>query len=315
MDWHCPVHLRPLAARDGALVCPEGDFFPVRNGIPRFVPPNTYADSFGAQWNRYRLTQLDSHSGTTITRDRIRRCVGEELWENLAGKQVLECGCGAGRFTEILLERGARVTSFDLSTAVDANQESFPQTDNHRVMQADIQRLPFKPRQFDVVLALGVLQYTADPELSTACMYEQVKPGGTLVIDCYTPEISWYTKTAPLLRLYLRRLPPEDGIRWTERLVDTLLPLHKSVRRLRLAQMLLSRVSPVSCYYQGFTKLTDAQQREWALLDTHNSLTGWYRHARTRGQIIRMLQGLGLRNIRCDYGGNGVEARGTRPAE
>lgn len=122
IEWSCPIHFLPLATRDGALVCPEGDFFPVRNRIPRFVPPNTYADSFGARWNKYQLTQLDSHSGTTITRDRTRRCLGEELWENLAGKRVLECGCGAGRFTEILLERGARVTSFDLSEAVDANQ-------------------------------------------------------------------------------------------------------------------------------------------------------------------------------------------------
>jgi 2-polyprenyl-3-methyl-5-hydroxy-6-metoxy-1,4-benzoquinol methylase len=45
--------------------------------------------------------------------------VGEKLWAELAGKQVLECGCGAGRFTEILLAEGAQVTFIDLSEAVD----------------------------------------------------------------------------------------------------------------------------------------------------------------------------------------------------
>jgi SAM-dependent methyltransferase len=315
VQWRCPDHNLPLAPQAGSLVCPAGDSFPIRNGIPRFVPPNTYADSFGAQWKKYRLTQLDSFTGVSITRDRTRRCLGEELWHNLAGKRVLEAGCGAGRFTEILLERGARVVSCDLSEAVDANQESFPQGKNHVITQADITRLPFEPRQFDVVFCLGVLQYTADPERALASIYEQVKPGGTLVIDCYTPNVSWYTKSAPLFRLCLRRLPPGRGIRWTERLVCTLLPLHKSVRRFRPAQMILSRLSPVACYYYSFPNLNDEQQREWALLDTHNQLTGWFRHSRTRSQFTRLLRQLGLENICCEYGGNGVEARGTRPGD
>jgi SAM-dependent methyltransferase len=181
------------------------------------------------------------------------------------------------------------------------------------ITQADIMRLPFEPRQFDVVFCLGVLQYTADPERALASIYEQVKPGGTLVIDCYTPNLSWYTKTAPLFRLCLRRLSPRRGIWWTERLVYALLPLHKSVRGFRPAQMILSRLSPVACYYYSLPDLSDEQQREWALLDTHNQLTGWFRHSRTRGQITRLLGESGLENIWCEYGGNGVEARGTRP--
>jgi SAM-dependent methyltransferase len=312
IQWRCPDHNLPVTMQDWSLACPAGHSFPIRNGIPRFVPPNTYADSFGAQWKKYRLTQLDSFTGVSITRDRTRRCLGEELWHNLAGKRVLEAGCGAGRFTEILLERGARVVSCDLSEAVDANQESFPQGENHLITQADITRLPFEPRQFDVVFCLGVLQYTADPERALASIYEHVRPGGTLVIDCYTPNLSWHTKSAPLFRLCLRRLEPGRGIWWTERLVYTLLPLHKSVRRFRPAQMILSRLSPVACYYYSFPSLSDEQQREWALLDTHNQLTGWFRHSRTRGQITRLLGQLGLENIWCEYGGNGVEARGTR---
>src|SRR4030095_11219352 len=106
-SWHCPLHHKPLAHRGSELVCADGDSFPIENGIPRFILAAHYADAFGLQWKRYRLTQLDSYSGTTITRDRIRRCLGERLWNDLADKQVLECGCGAGRFTEILLGRGA----------------------------------------------------------------------------------------------------------------------------------------------------------------------------------------------------------------
>jgi hypothetical protein len=158
-----------------------------------------------------------------------------------------------------------------------------------------------------------VIQHTPNPEQTIACLYEQVRPGGTLVIDHYTYDFSWFTKTAPLFRLYLRRLPPEKGIRWTERLVNTLLPLHKGARHFYPAQVLLSRLSPVFCYYHAFPDLSDDVHREWALLDTHDALTAWHMHFRSRRHIRRTLEQLGLVEIWCEYGGNGVESRGKRP--
>lgn len=312
-EWYCPAHRRPIKDQGDVLVCPEGDWFPRKNGIPRFLPSSNYAAAFGAQWKKYRLTQLDSYCHTTITRDRARRCIGEKLWAELEGKQILECGCGAGRFTEVLLGKEACVTSLDLSEAVDANQENFPQSETHRIGQADILRLPFAPQQFDVVFCLGVIQHTPNPEETIACLYDEVKPGGTLVIDHYTYNLSSYAKSAPLFRLYLRRLPPEKGIRYTEWLVNTLWPLHRVARHFYPAQILLSRLSPVLCYYRAHPDLGDELQLEWAMLDTHDSLTDWYQHFRTRGQIRRTLKRLGPEEAWCEYGGNGVEARVKRP--
>ena len=122
----CPHDGNSLTEERDHLICAAGHRFPIVAGIPRFVPATTYADHFGEQWKRYRLTQLDSYTGVPISRDRLRRCFGERLWNNLEGQNVLECGCGAGRFTENLLDRGARVTSIDLSEAVEANIENFP---------------------------------------------------------------------------------------------------------------------------------------------------------------------------------------------
>lgn len=311
--WCCPLHRKPLRSEDKNLICPDGDRFEIKNGIPRFVPESSYADAFGAQWKRYRLTQLDSYVGFPITRDRARRCIGENLWRQLRDKQVLECGCGAGRFTEVLLLQGACVTSVDLSDAVEANQENFPQGKAHRIAQADILSLPFAEQQFDVVFCLGVIQHTPNPEETIACLYRQVKPGGTLVIDHYTHSFSWYTKSAPLFRWFLRRLPPAEGLRWCEKLVNALFPLHELTRSFWVGHAMLTRLSPVLDYYHAHPYLNRTLQREWACLDTHDSLTAWYRHVRTRGQIKRTLQRLGLEEIWCDYGGNGVEARGRRP--
>jgi len=311
-EWRCPTHQRPLEDRGNVLVCPDGDSFLRTNGIPRFVPRSNYADAFGEQWKRHRLTQLDSYTGTTITKDRARRCLGDKLWDELGGKKVLECGCGAGRFTEILLGKGAKVTSIDLSEAVDANQENFPQNDRHKIAQADILQLPLAPQQFDLVFCLGAAQHTPNPEKAIACVFDQVKPGGNIVFDHYTYNISWYTKTAPLFRFCLLRLKPIDGRRWTEWLVDTLLPLHKVARQFYPAQIVLSRISPILCYYQTYPELRDELHREWALLDTHDSLTDRYKHFRTRGQIRRLLQYLGVEEICVNYAGIGVEARGKR---
>ena len=313
-ELRCPFHQSSLNDRGDTLDCPDGDKFPRIGGIPRFVTHSNYADAFGEQWKRYRLIQLDSYSKTTITRERALRCLGHELQTTIVGKHVLECGCGAGRFTEILLSLGGLVTSVDLSSAVEANQENCPQTDTHRIIQADIMKLPFATMQYDVVFCLGVIQHTPVPETTIEQLYSQVKPGGALVIDHYTHSLSWYTKTAQLFRQYAKRLPPDKGIRWTEQLVEWFFPLHKRVRHFRVGQMLLSRVSPVLCYWHAFPELSDDQQMEWALVDTHDSLTAWYRHRRTRGQIKRGLQRLGIDKIYCEYGGNGIEARGFRPS-
>ena len=97
-----------------------GEHYPVINRIPRFVPLENYASSFGLQWNAYRRTQLDSYTGLPISKSRLTRLAGGSL-DIFKEKNVLEAGCGAGRFTEIMLQEGANVFAVDISTAVEAN--------------------------------------------------------------------------------------------------------------------------------------------------------------------------------------------------
>ena len=312
--WVCPESSDVLREEDGALVSANGRRYPIVNGIPRFVPETSYADAFGAQWNHYRTTQLDAHTGLSISRDRVKRGLGEALWKHLGDAYILEAGCGAGRFTEVLLQRGAFVTSIDLSSAVEANATNFPPDERHRIAQANIIHMPFAPGQYDVVFCLGVVQHTPDPDQTIRALAAQVKPGGWLAFDHYTYSLSSFTKLSePLLRRWLMRLPPQKGIAWTERLVDWFLPLHKAVRRFYPAQVLLSRVSPVRCYYHSLPALNDQQQREWALLDTHDALTSWYRHKRTRGQLVTLLERLNFVDIECGPGTNGLVACARKP--
>lgn len=309
--WFCPNHRTPLQSDGSVLTCEHGHGFPIINGIPRFVETGSYAASFGPQWLKYRQTQLDSFTKETLSADRARRCLGEGLWKNLEGTHVLECGCGAGRFTEVLLAQGAIVTSIDMTEAVDANQENFPQNDQHRIAQADILKLPFLGRGFDVVFCLGVLQHTPAPEQTMVELFEQVRPGGLLAVDHYKYRLGYYLSTQPMIRGVLRRLPPAMGLTITDRMVKILWPLHL---RLRNHRKLLNRVSPVYTYFDEFPELSEEHQRAWAFLDTHDALTDHYKWFRTRGQIGRALSNLGAIDVDVWKGGNGIEAHGRRPS-
>ncbi len=318
----CPLHLLPLAkSAEGTFHCSHGHAYSNSMGIPRLLESeHNYADAFGEQWKKFRSTQLDSYSKTTISRDRLRRCLGEELWQllqQLGRIEILEAGCGAGRFTEILLQLPAvSLTSTDLSSAVEPNQINCAQSDRHRIIQCDINAAPFEPRQFDVVFCLGVIQHTKNPEQTISNLYEQVKPGGWLVIDHYAPTLSRFTKfTWLLLRPILKRLAPERSMAITERLTVLFFPLHRAVRKHRFLQALLSRLSPLTTFFHVFPYLDDRLQYEWALLDTHDGLTDFYKHLRTMSQVRRALCRLGVQDIHIVKGGNGSEARCRRPQQ
>jgi hypothetical protein len=146
-ELRCLAHGAGLAADPGptvedsaALVCARGCRVPVEGGVPRFVATESYAAGFGLQWTAHPRTQLDSATGTRISGDRLSRCVGG--LERVAGRSVLEVGCGAGRFTEVLLDAGARVFACDLSRAVEANHANFRGRAAHFVCQADLMALP-----------------------------------------------------------------------------------------------------------------------------------------------------------------------------
>ncbi len=312
-----PPYVCPRTGRDlqllGQRLVASDTSYPVVGGIPRFVSSEAYAENFGIQWHLFPKTQLDSHSGLPLSASRLRRCCGDELFARLRGLHVLEAGCGAGRFTEVLLRQGAHVTSVDLSSAVEVNKANFPLSTHHRVAQADIQRLPFAPRGFDVVVCLGVLQHTPNPERTMELLYEQVKPGGALILDHYTYRRRW-SSVKPIVRAWLKRKPQGRVMPTIQRLVDFYHPLHRATRRFYPAWFVLCRVSPITSYYRTLPELPEPLQREWSLLDTHDTLTDWYKHLRTRDEIERHLRAVGTTDVRCWYAGNGVEARAWRPA-
>ena len=299
-------------------MCEDGCRWEVVNSIPRFVTVRHYTEPFGLQWRTFPKVQLDSHTGLSISLDRVKFSLGE-FYHRLShpnALNVLEAGCGAGRFTEILLSFPlVRLCSIDSSTAVEAVSVNCPQEERHRIYQADISRLPFAPRQFDLVFCLGTVQHTRSPEETIGKLYEQVRPGGTLVFDHYDSRVRGLTNPVrELCRFFIKRMTPERGLRATTRLVDMFFPFYRAARNSPFLLFLLSKLLMIQTAYH-LPQLNDQQQYQYALLDTHDSLTDWYKHGRTKRQIERILTDLGAEQIEVFRGGNGVVGRCRSPVQ
>jgi len=164
-----------------------------------------------------------------------------------------------------------------------------------------------------LVFCLGVLQHLPNPEAGMAALFDQVKSGGLLAIDHYALGLGWYLRTAPVVREVLRRLRPAQSAAVARQLVRFFLPFHRSLRDHRLATKLLTRLSPIISYYSSRPELSDDLQREWALLDTYDSLTDWFKHFRTGDSIRRTLMRLGATQVECWQDGAVIVARASRP--
>lgn len=317
-SYRCPDSASPLALVDNKLIASDGKEFTIVNGIPRFVPKENYANAFGDQWNRFPKTQLDSHTGLTLSEDRLARCMRGRLTE-IAGKRILEAGSGAGRFTEILLKHGAFVDSFDYSNAVEANAANNGASERLMLAQADVRKPPFPQETYDFVVCLGVIQHTPNPEESIRSLWRMVKPGGALVIDHYRWRLRNFLPPpvgvgGNAYRYYFLRIPRERQFNAVKRVFDFWFPIIWKFRKSRIFQILIARFNPIVNYYPHFGLRDRDMYYEWMLLDTHDAMTDVYKHRRTPSSIRRMLQTLGAENIVVTTGGNGIEAYCEKPA-
>jgi len=101
----------------------------------------------------------------------------------LAGKQVLDVGCGGGILSESMHKRGATVTGIDLSApALSVARlhllESGQQVDYREVAAEDL--AAEAPGTFDVVTCLEMLEHVPDPASTVKACATLVKPGGSV---------------------------------------------------------------------------------------------------------------------------------------
>jgi SAM-dependent methyltransferase len=292
----------------GRLIDPDGADIPIIDHIPRFVGAENYARSFGMQWNLFRTTQLDSHNGTTLTRDRF---YSGTKWDDheMEGESILEAGCGAGRFTEILLGAKAKVYSFDYSNAVDACYKNNAH-DNLCLFQGDIYSIPFEQGRFDKIFCHGVLQHLPDSKSAFMNLVKFLRKGGKMSIDVYMKDgriNSWKSKY--IWRPITTRLDPDTLFKVTRCYISKWLRIDTFLKKTALLRGI---TLCVPCWNYVGWPLTDEQRLEWAILDTFDALSARYDRPQTIEEVTSWFEEAKLEDVEVSKGGNGIIGNATK---
>jgi len=157
-------------------------------------------ESFDYQWE-HLPTGVTLLSDESFREDAARILSEEEICmepEWFRDREVLDAGCGNGRWTYGLLKLGSRVTALDASeNACRAVRHQFRDEPRLEVMQADLLALPeqITRRRFDLVFSWGVLHHTGDTELALMDLCRLAKPDGIVYVYLYGQEsYNWPTR-------------------------------------------------------------------------------------------------------------------------
>jgi SAM-dependent methyltransferase len=212
----------------GLLECEEGHLYPVVRAIPRLLPhalaeaapglpPTGLPESvrrrmteqaaqrdagfdrqfthtrrsFSSEWAMMRADDRAWGLDVTARLQMFLTCFGLTA-PDLAGKTVLDAGCGHGEVEAALLGRGAEVFAMDLSSTVDDVRRRLGSLaaggSSLHIVQGNVHAPPFKDRAFDLVHSAGVLHHTPDTRAGFRAVSRCLRPGGACYIEVYSAE-------------------------------------------------------------------------------------------------------------------------------
>jgi len=299
---------------EGQLFCTScTQKFPIIRSIPRFVPSEEYAQTFGYQWNRFDKLQLDRHMGNDLSRERF--FVTTQWPARMEGQRILEAGCGMGRFTQIALETGAEVFSFDLSNAVEANFKNNGDSARVTIFQASIYQMPLRRESFDKIYCMGVLQHCPDAREAFISLVPFIRPGGEIVIDCYQR----HTGLFPPLKYWARPWLTWMGPRRVHKLLSWTIPpafeLKKALYIVPLVGKAIGNFIPIGpISHRPKLDYTDEELKQVKILSALDMLSPVHDHPQTIGTVRKWFADAGLVDVSIGLGFNGINARGKKPA-
>jgi len=116
--------------------------------------------------------------------ERLERAAVIDLAGPVAGRDILDVGCGDGTYAVAFGTLGGRVTGLDASVPALRAAGSRAASAGVRVLlvSGDAERLPFEPGSFDLAVAVTALCFVPRPDRAVAEMARVLRPGGRLVV-------------------------------------------------------------------------------------------------------------------------------------
>ncbi|MAG07202.1 hypothetical protein CMI46_00090 [Candidatus Pacearchaeota archaeon] len=108
-----------------------------------------------------------------------------KLLGNVKGKKILDLGCGPGRYAKILTGRGTKVIGIDNSkTSIELAKKEAPKVE---FLLGDIEKLPFKSNQFDIVVSAMVITHLKSWDKVLKEVKRVLKKKGIFVFSMHNP--------------------------------------------------------------------------------------------------------------------------------
>jgi len=290
--------------------------YPLIHSIRRFVEAENYAASFGYQWKAFARTQV---GGAQKVISEIRFDATAKWPKDLRGQVILEAGCGAGRFSEIVLERGPTLYSFDLSNAVEAAIENISSAElkqRHVPFQASIYEIPLPHGSFDKIFCLGVLQHCPDVKAAYLSLAPFLKPGGELVVDCYLSQpLKHMFNLKYLLRPFVKWWKPPVLFRFCQISTSIMYDVKFLLSRIPIAGKWLMPLIPIGrLNYEPEYRFSVAELKDIKALSMFDMLSPKYDKCQKLDSFRDWTREAGLELVELTTGYNGINVRARRPA-
>lgn len=128
----------------------------------------------------------------------------------LAGRKVLDVGCGGGILAESMAKKGAHVSGIDLSEkalkVADLHSLESGMTIHYELISAE-EMAEREPAQFDVVTCMEMLEHVPEPASIVAACAKLVKPGGHIFFSTLNRNPKSYLFAVLGAEYILRMLP------------------------------------------------------------------------------------------------------------
>jgi len=131
-------------------------------------------EKIGEQFNKISDSFPDQ-----VPPDDKRLNVISNFMGNFRGKNVLDVGCGKGRFSKWMIDNGAQVTGIELSNSL---LQEAQKISGGNFLKGSATNLNFQDETFDIVLCIEVLQHVPDTQRAVSEMCRVLKKGGRILI-------------------------------------------------------------------------------------------------------------------------------------